>query len=136
MNILKKIKNNKAISIADVAIGLIVLMMFTGILTSSVYEIYKHNALTKIDAIVTNYMVKVAEEIDLLPYDQINENLSQTINEKCNIPEEFNINFTIQDYKLEESQEDIIKYVTINIEYKALEKDENYSVKKIKIKEI
>lgn len=136
MSIIKKVKENRAVSLADVAIGLIVLMIFTGIFTTWIYQIYKHNYLTKQDALVTNYMVKIAEEIDLLPYEEIDEDLSETINQECDIPDEYEVSFTIVDYKLNEETQDIIKYVTINIKYEVLGEELIYSIKKLKIKEI
>lgn len=136
MYFFRKVKENKAVALTDVIVGMLILMLFTGILTTWLYEIYKHNYKTKVDALVTNYMVKIAEKIDYLPYEQVNENLSLTINQLCDIPEDYNVSFLIEDYDLNGTKQDIIKYVTINLEYELLGENMTYSIKKLKIKEM
>ena len=48
----------------DVVIGMLILIIFTGILTSSFYKIYSYNLLIRMNAIAVDYTIKILEDID------------------------------------------------------------------------
>lgn len=137
MKTFEKIKENKAVTLTDVIIGMVILILFTGIFTTSFYNIYKHNASIKLDAIAASYAVKIAEDIDKRMYEEVTEKINTSINETYEIPEKFNASIEVSNYNSEdEDREDILKIVVIKIEYKILDETKTYTLRKLKIKEI
>lgn len=137
MLILKKVKSNKAATLTDVVIGLLILILFTGILTTSFYKIYSHNMSIRMNAVAVDYTIKILEDIDRMPYEKVTNSLNNTIIENYSIKEGYTAKLDIKNYNEDdETKEDLIKIVTLTINYKSVNGDESYSVKKLKIKEI
>ena len=130
MKIFSKIKNNSAVTLTDVVIALAVLIITTGVLTTSFYTIYKHNVSIRMDAEVLNYTVRILEGIDEMTYEEVTESLD--LNNTFDIPEEYQLTLEVEDY----NEEDLIKIITLRVEYEAVDEIKSYSVKKLKIKEI
>ena len=137
MNNLKiKLKDSKAVTLTDVIIGLAILILFTGILTSGFYQIYRYNANIRLDAVAVNYSISILENIDKLTYDEVTEDLNENINETYEIPEEYRVSLNVEKYNKDNPEkEDIIKIVTLNMEYEGIGQTKTYTVKKLKIKE-
>ena len=135
-NLKNKLKEDKAITLIDVIMGLAILLLFTGILTSGFYQIYKYNASIRLDAIVVNYSISILEDIDKLSYDEVTEDLNENINERYEIPEEYKIELDVEKYNKDHvEREDLIKIVTLNIEYQGLDGIKTNTVRKLKIRE-
>lgn len=137
MRILDKMKDNKAVTLTDVIIGMVILILFTGIFTTSFYNIYKHNASIKLDAVAMYYSVQILENIDKMTYDEVTDALNTTLKDDYEIPEGFNASIEVKKYNEDDdTKEDVIKIVTININYEFLKDTKTYTVKKLKIREM
>lgn len=137
MNIMKKIKSNKAATMSDVVVGILIMIMFTGILTTGFYRVYKHNAYIRMNAIAVDYAIKILEDIDKITYEEVTNELNSTIKEKYNIQDNYQVNIEIKNYnENDKTKEDIIKIVTLTVNYKIMDEQEQYTVKKLKIKEM
>jgi hypothetical protein len=137
MEFIKKIKNNRGVTITDVVIGLMILIIFTVILTSSFYKIYSYNLSIRMNAIAVDYCIKILEDIDQMKYEDVNNDLNSNIKEKYEISDLYNVTLEIENYNKDDSEkEDIIKIVKVNIVYKLNGEEKTYSIKKLKIKEL
>ena len=134
---MKKIKENKAATMTDVVIGVIILIMFTGILTTSFYNIYSHNIAIRMNAVAVDYTIKILEDIDKMSYEEVTNDLNNTISEDYDIKENYIINIDVKNYnKNDETKQDIIKIVKVTVKYKVFKNEQEYTVKKLKIKEM
>ena len=134
---MKKIKENKAATMTDVVIGVIILIMFTGILTTSFYNIYSHNIAIRMNAVAVDYTIKILEDIDKMSYEEVTNDLNNTISEDYDIKENYIINIYVKNYnKNDETKQDIIKIVKVTVKYKVFKNEQEYTVKKLKIKEM
>lgn len=117
---MKKIslKQNKGISMTDITIAVIILLMFVGVIGRLFYNIALNNIKIEENAIATYYVVKLAEDIDKMSYNQVTkQNLDALISseEEYNLPENFNIEIEVENYKDSKAaqginiQKDIIK---------------------------
>lgn len=132
-----KFKSSKGVTLADVVIGMMILIMFTGILTTSFYNIYKHNLTARYDAMVLDYAIKILEGTDKMTYEEVTNDLSDTLNIMYNIPDDYEITLNVEKYNKDDNTlNDIIKIVTLNIEYEVPGETKTYSVTKLKYKEI
>lgn len=137
MKFFKKIKSNKGVTMTDVVIGMLILIIFTGILTSSFYKIYSYNLLIRMNAIAVDYTIKILEDIDKMKYDEVTEELNNTLISNYNIVDKYKVSVKIENYnKDDNTKEDIIKIVTVDVKYNLNGDEKSYSVSKLKIKEM
>lgn len=130
------LKKENGISLQDIVIAMVILSIFVGVIGSMYYEILFNSNMIKLNAIAVEYAIKVAEDVDILSYEDINENFDIYINSKYEMPEGFNLEASVKKYNEQDSSKiDIIKIVTINVEYTFLDKTNNYEIKKLKVKE-
>ena len=134
---MEKFKSNKAATMADVIVGILIMIIFTGILTNSFYRIYKHNISIRMNAMAIDYAVKILEDIDKISYEEVNNSLNNLLKEKYNMNDNYTTHLEIENYnKDNDTKEDIIKIVTLTINYNVLNENQTYKVKKLKIKEM
>lgn len=135
---MKNIKSNRGVSITDVVIALIILTIFTGVIGNLIYQIAYNNAALRVNAIAADYAVKEAEYIDKIAYEDVqtsNEKITQINGE--NVLDAFTIKLDVEDYKgNDETKQDIIKKVTITVNYNILKDEKSYKIEKLKIKEM
>lgn len=135
---MKNIKSNRGVSITDVVIALIILTIFTGVIGNLIYQIAYNNAALRVNAIAADYAVKEAEYIDKIAYEDVqtsNEKITQINGE--NVLDAFTIKLDVEDYKTnDETKQDIIKKVTITVNYNILKDEKSYKIEKLKIKEM
>ena len=133
----EKIKSNKAITITDLIIAVVILMIFIGSIGTLFYEISKNTSLMRMNAIAVNYVVQIAENIDKLTYEEVNENLNADVVELYDIPNSYTVLITVENYNDNDNiKEDLIKIITIKIDYSYLGESRTYEIKKLKIKEM
>ena len=136
---MKKInwKQNKGISTVDIVVAMIILTLFVGVIGSLYYQIAYHNAAIRMNAMAVNYAVKIAENIDKITYEEVEETLNEVLKIDFEIKEAFNPTMKVENYNEEDlSKEDIIKKVTIKIDYNVMDESRSYEIIKLKIKEI
>ena len=137
MNILNKFKLNTGATLTDVVIAMLIIMLFTGILTTTFSGLYKNNIHIKMNAIAADYAIKILEDIDKMPYEEVDNTLNEEISKKYEDYKNYEAHLDIENYnKDDDSKEDIIKIVQLTIKYKVIDSNEEYVVKKLKIKEM
>lgn len=140
---MKKIslKSNKGISMVDVIIAISILVMFAGVIGTLFCQIITESNSVRLNSVAVYYCVKVAEYVDEISYDDVDNNLLDNIENDKNfvIPNGVNIEVDVENYAGENSdKQDIMKVVNIRVEINpnGLEESENFEFKKLKIKEI
>ena len=134
---MKKLKSNKGISMADVVIALLILIILSGVIGNILYQIAYNNAALRMNAIATDYAVKVAEYIDKIPYENVTNEMQITTINGEKIIDKFNVSIEVENYNNDDStKEDIIKKVIITVNYNILKETKNYKIQKLKIKEM
>ena len=132
-----KLKQNKAATMMDVIIGLLIIIIFTSILTSSFYTIYRHNISIRMNAVAVDYSIKILENIDRMTYEEVTNDINNTLTTNYNINENYQIIVDVENYnKNDETKEDIIKIITLTVKYTVFGEEQEYSIKKLKIKEM
>ena len=130
------LKEDKGISMVDIIIAIVILSMFVGLIGSLYYNIAYSNNSVRMDATAAYYAIKIAEATDKMTYEEVEETLNETLKEKYNLPE--NINATIQVEKYNEGDNtklDIIKKLTIKVDYTFMNDSKSFELEKLKIKE-
>lgn len=134
---MEKLKSNKGISMADVVIALLILIILSGVIGNILYQIAYNNAALRMNAIATDYAVKVAEYIDKIPYENVTNGMQITEINGEQIIDKFNVSIEVENYNNDDStKEDIIKKAIITVNYSILKETKNYKIQKLKIKEM
>lgn len=132
----KYLKSNKAFTITDLVIALIIFLMFSGIVVTAFYAVFKSNSKIKLEAAATNYAIQILEDIDKITYNEVQNGMENNYRQKFSIPDGYSINIEVTNYNEGNDKEDLIKNVNLKIEYKILNDTEKIVINKIKIKEL
>ena len=133
-----KLNSNKGVTIPDVIIAMIILSLFVGVISSLFYQIVYHNNAIRYNAVAVNYAVKIAEDIDKMTYEEVvEEDLNESLQETYGYGDNIQIDIKVEKYSDEDaSKKDLIKIVTITVQYEYMNSNQSYELKKLKIKEI
>ena len=129
---LSKVKQNKGITGIDMAISICVIVIFVGLISGLFYNIYSHSTAVRINALAVDYAIKIAEERDRMQYEEVNNDINYELRNKFQIPDAYNTEVSVENYN---KKEDVIKIVTIKVNYEFMNHDEEYVIKKLKVKE-
>lgn len=132
----KVLKQNKGFTTADVAISIVIIMIFVAMITTVFYNFYLSTSAKNRNAIATNCIIDVIENAKLLNYEDVNnESLQKLISDKTvNIPNGFTVTTSVQKYnEIEgnEDKEDVIKLLTVKVEYSVGNKKESTQISTI-----
>lgn len=139
MNRMKKIKfkSNNGVTTMDIAIAITILSLFVGVIGNFYYQIVKNNNMIRFNTMAVYYAIKIAEDIDKVAYEDVNDDFKENLNVKYGLPENFNATLDIENYnESDSSKQDIIKKVNITIKYTFLKEERSYKIEKLKIKEL
>ena len=130
------LRENKGISMADIIISIVILSMFAGLIGSLYYNIAYSNNSIRMDATAVYYAIKIAEVTDKMNYEEVEESLNQTLKEKYNLQENINATIQVEKYNKDDNTKlDIIKKLTIKIDYTFMNDSKSFELQKLKIKE-
>ena len=144
------IKNEKGFTAVDIGLAMLVIMIFTVIITSISYNVYLSSTEAKRTAVALNYSVDVFEHIGLLDYDDVTANSGEIFDiealngfvqdgaTKVGNTETitghigtFNFELKIEDY----NGEDIIKILTLKITFPvSRDNTEKIEIQRLKVK--
>ena len=134
----KIIRNNKGFATSDIIISIVILMLFTGLVASLFYNYYISNSKTTRASMACLCIIDTIENIHKMNYEDVtNENVNMKIQELYNnniIPNQYKVTANIEKYnEIEgnEEKEDIIKILTVNVQYSLNNKIENLSIKNL-----
>ena len=140
------LKKEKGVTLTDIAAAIVIFSIFVGVIGRIYYMIAYNNSMITLDAIATYYVVKIAEEVDRIAYEDVesktNTELKEMLaaryeNESTPWPESLNINMSVTNYNDEDlTKDDIIKKVTIEAQYNIFKDNvQKYTINSIKVKE-
>ena len=133
---LTKLKSNKAFTLQDAVIAIILILLFAGTIGATMVTIYKIQIGTKIDSIATLFVVQIMERIDKLGYTEIQEDTINSViaqmREDFSIPESFSLKIEIEP---DEITNNLVRTIHVQLGYNSQGQDRNISVKTLKVKE-
>ena len=131
------IKSEKGFTMEDLAIALLIITLFVGIISTMMYKVYKINLKTDLTSQMVMYAVEILEDIDKIAYEEVKPELADIYNSKFSIPQGYTIDIQVSNYGEGISNvKDLIKIVKLNISYTFSGEKEEFTVTRLKIKEI
>lgn len=136
-----KIKNklisNKGFTIQDLLIACFIIILFVGIIYSLMITVYKTNVKATLTSEMTIYAVKILENIDKISYEEVQTKTSEEYINEFSIPDLYNVEIEISNYvENANNLNDVIKIVNLKLSYTFQGETEEFSVTRLKIKEI
>ena len=141
-------KNNKGFTTADIVVAIVVIMIFVSLIATLFYNFYLTTTAKNRNAMATNYIVDVIEEIKAMNYDEVQKdtqdsnsinNLIQQLEATKQIPKGYIITGEVQKYNETEGntdKKDLVKILTIRVEYSLGKKTEKIEISTLLIKTI
>lgn len=146
-----KLKDNKGFAASDALIAVLIIALFTGIIATLIYNIYLSNTSLKRMSKANGYIVDVFEYIDKTYYGEVNqEDLIKYFNDKYNTEAQavsnneqsvntpYKVIINVEKYnELEGNSDklDLVKQITMQVNYKLGSRDQKIKMKKIKSRE-
>lgn len=135
------IYSNKGFTTADLVVGIIIIILFISIITTSFYNYYISIQSKNRKAFATNIIIDVIENVEMMNYDDITiDSINDVINNvttEGNISSGYTVTATLQKYNETEGNEnkqDIIKILNVKVEYTVNNKQENIEIKRLILK--
>lgn len=149
---MSKLENNKGFTQADIVVSICILMLFVTLIASLFYNSYISSTANKRNAEASVYLSQIFEAIDLIDYDELEDEQGGIV-AKINKIDEQKIsaqyvenssaeNKLTTPYKIyvevdpNSTQDDLIKIITLAIKYNINQKEQTISAKRIKIREL
>lgn len=130
-------KSNKGFTMQDLLIALFFIVLFVGIISSMMYAVYKLQMKANLMSQMTMYSVQILEDIDKISYEEVQKKTAQEYRNQFSIPAGFNINIEVSNYgEGIENVQDVMKIVKLTLSYTFSNETEEFTVQRLKIKEI
>ena len=131
------IKSEKAFTMQDLVIALVIIMLFVGIIGSTLYLAFMNNAKTILTSQMTFYAVQIIEDIDKISYEEAITKTGNDYKSQFQIPDGYMVEVSFSNYgEGIENVQDVIKIVDVKLSYTIAGDTVDYSIEKLKIKEI
>lgn len=147
-----KFKKNNGFAASDALIAIVIITIFTGLISTISYNIYLSNASLKRMSKANNYIIDVFEHVDKMYYEDVNEeNLTAYVNEKykneevqavnseeTEVQTPFKFIIKVQKYNEmtgNEGKLDLVKEITATVKYKLGNREQIITMKKSKNRE-
>lgn len=136
-NVNLKIKSENGFTMQDLLVACFIFILFAGLIGTLMYRVYETNIRASLTSQMCMYAVQILEDIDKISYEDAQSKTGADYKEQFSIPEGFNVELQFTDYaEDQENIEDVIKIVDLKISYTLAGKTEEFSVRRLKIKEL
>ncbi len=137
----KKLYNNHGFTGTDLVIAIMLFAMFAGLITQLMTGIYKLSVDMVKSANASAYATIILEKVDEKPFEEITNDFATALIEsgEVSMSEDYTITMDVSNIENTDSEEiysDVIKLVTLKVSYEANNTTQEYSISKLKIKEI
>ncbi len=139
-----KLKSEKGVTGIDIASGLIIFVISSVVVVNLYYQIYITAISTKVHEVIVGCVTEIFEKIDLESYENVTETKLKEFIEESKLEEYFNeekngssVQYSIVKYKPNVSNaKDLVKQISITVEYEVGGNRVKFPMKKLKIKEL
>ena len=136
-NVNLKIKSENGFTMQDLLVACFIFILFVGLIGTLMYRVYETNIRASLTSQMCIYAVQILEDIDKISYEDAQSKTGADYKEQFSIPEGFNVELQFTDYGADKAYiEDIIKIVDLKISYTVANQTEEFTVRRLKIKEI
>ena len=133
----KILLNNRGVTGIDLVVSLIILVIFTGLITSLMSATYKLSVEIQKSANANAYATIIFEKVDEKAYDEIDNNFVENLKSTGEISiddNEYIIELSVQTFS--ELKQNVLKKVEMTIKYDVNGEEKTMVMTKLKVKEV
>jgi len=154
----KLLKQNKGIAGTDAVIAIMIMVLFAGLIATTLYNIHVSNISLKRMTEANNHLIDILEYSDKLYYDDLTttsklkqkyeflkdaqsigqaeeQSLERMWKLEGQVGEGYNITIILDKYKPNENAFDLVRKLTVTVNYKVGNKNQEITISKIKSRE-
>lgn len=132
-----KIKSEKGFTMQDLLIACFIFVLFAGLIGSLMYQVFELNIRADLTSQMSIYAVQILEDLDKISYEEAQAKTGADYKAQFSIPAGFNVDLQLTDYgEGIEGIQDVMKIVNLKISYTLGGDTEEFSVRRLKMKEI
>ena len=134
----KYLEKNKGITGTDLVVSIVILVTFTGLVTSLMRSLYKTSAEIQRSSIAMAYATIISEKIDEKSFEEVSNNgdFCEYLKSKGEIEISDEYKITVEQSPIDGLDFGIIKNMKIVVSYKVANEEKKISIAKLKVKEI
>lgn len=137
MRKIKKIlSDNKGVTGVDLVIAVIVIAIFTGVITQLMASIYKLSLEIQKSANANAYATMVLEKIDEKSFEEVTENFVTNLKDNKEVSIDDSYTITMQITPIDGVDENLMKKVALTVKYEISGEERLLRINKLKVKEI
>ena len=143
---MKNLKNDKGIVVADALIAILIMTIFLGLMITLTYNIYLTANFTKRNSTAVNYGINIMEHIERTDYNNVTEDklidYIETLGNNVSagtdgntLTTPYKVVLDVQNYNEtlgNEGKQDVIKKITVTIKYNLGDSEKEVKFEKIK----
>lgn len=128
----KFFKRNKGITGIDIVIAVMIIIIFTGLISTFMYNLYRINLETLKNANANAYATIILEKVDEKAFEEVTDDFVDKLihNNELKIDSAYTVEFS------QKTENDLIKKVDLKIKYTVENSNKSIEISKLKIKEI
>lgn len=129
-----KIKDEKGFTGIDITVAVIIIMLFMTLIGTIFYNITASHRQLERKTEATYIAIDVMEKLKAQNYDDLivgeynNNTIAKILKDEI-IEEGYSLKVTIENYKTQEKDYDLVKIITVKVEYKVGKNTENVELK-------
>lgn len=130
--------SQKGLTAADIAIAVIIIVIFVGTISSGFYNYYMASTSVSRGSAALSYTIDVIETVEQMNYEDVTEeNINREIQELYNkkaISTPYKVTATVQKYNEiqgNENKKDLIKILTVTVNYEMNKKVEKIQISRL-----
>ena len=131
-----KLNSNNGFTMQDLIIAIAIFTLFAGIIGTAIVATFRVQSDSQVDEVGTLYAIQIAEYIDKVSFEEVDTNITSKVVTNLQIPNTFDVEINVTDYKPGVETESYVKVVKINLKYFYYNETQNFSIDKLKIKEL
>lgn len=131
-----KLKSNSGFTMQDLIIAIAIFVLFAGIIGTAIVSTFRIQSDSQVDEVGILHAVEIAEYIDKVSFDEVENGMGDALAEKFNVPSNFTVTVEVSDYKPTGETLSCVKEVDINLEYSFANDSRNIRIQRLKIKEL
>lgn len=130
------IRSEHGFTMQDLIVAMALMTVFVGAIVGLMYSSYKLSYETRMAAQAVNYSVQILEDIDKIPYEDVQPTLAQSYISKFSIPAGYQVNLEVSNYNEGNNKADVIKIVKLTVSYTFSGNTEDIVIQRLKVKEV
>lgn len=133
-----KLKDNKGFTATDITIAVIIILIFVSIITTAYYNYYLTITSKNRNAIATNCIIDVIENVEMMNYEDITQdtlkNKIQELYDNNTLPQQYKVIAVVEKYNETDgntNKKDLIKKITVTVEYEMGKKTQKLEISRL-----